>query len=337
METTQPRNITTADALFNDPTDSIDLVIRTTDNVDFFVLSGLLCLKSPSSFFRHVLQTNQHTEERDSLPVLDVKEDSEAFRIILLLCYPCGPPEIKSVEQLVTVGKALNKYCMDYAWKRFVQTLIASSLIKEQALRIFAHAVANGWKELGEVAAKNTLYVPLDALETELEDLRCIDALQYVRLREYHRKCGRAAQAIVTMTPKNIRMLWLKEKMSELLFLQPSIGSKIHVPCRWCGGYIGGRPCVLGDVLDQNVFYMHDNWLSDYLSAVMAEALRRPCPEVTLGENIIAQAIMKSISLCNHVEWSAIASNQIHRFATLVAEEIDRLISLEPLNVDWTK
>ncbi|SJL13613.1 uncharacterized protein ARMOST_17059 [Armillaria ostoyae] len=336
METTQPRNITTADAPFNDPTDSVDLVIRTADDVEFFVLSGLLSLKSPSSFFRHVLQSNQHAEERSGLPVLDVKEDQDTFRIVLLLCYPYAPPEIKSVEQFVAVGKALDKYCMDHAWKRFVQISIASSLIKEQALRIFAHAVANGWKELGEVAAKNTLNVPLDS-EVELEDLRCIDALQYVRLREYHRRCGRAAQATVSMTPKNIRMLWLKEERSELLFLHPSINPKTPVPCRWCRGYIGARPCVLGEVLAQNVFYMHDDWLSNYLSAVMAEALRRPCPEVTLGENIIAQAIAKSISQCNHVEWAKIASSQIHRFATLVAEEIDRLTSQVPLNIDWAK
>ncbi|PBK76251.1 hypothetical protein ARMSODRAFT_948028 [Armillaria solidipes] len=327
MEPTQPDNITTADAPFDDPADSVDLVIRTADNVDFFVLSGLLSLKSPSSFFRHVLQSNQHTEERGGLPVLDVKEDSETFRIILLLCYPYTPPEIKSVEQLIAVGKALDKYCMDYAWKQFVQTLIASSLIKEQALRIFAHAVANGWKELGEVAAKNTLYVPLDS-EVELEDLRCIDALQYVRLQAYRRRCGRNAQAIVAMVAGNIRMPWLKEKGSELLFLHSNF------PCRWCGGYIGGRPCVLGDQL---IFYMHDDWLSDYLSAVMAEALRRPCPEIALGENIISQAIAKSISQCNHVEWTKIASSQIHRFATLVAEEIDRLVSQVSLNIDWAK
>ncbi|KAK0185121.1 hypothetical protein F5146DRAFT_195817 [Armillaria mellea] len=336
METTQLRNITTTDAPFDDPTDSVDLVIRSADDVEFFVLSGLLSLQSPLSFFRHVLQSNQHTEERGGLPVLEVKEDGDTFRIVLLLCYPYAPPEIKSVEQLVAVGKALDKYCMDHAWKRFVQISIASPLIKEQALRIFAHAVANGWKELGEVAAKNTLNVPLDASEIELEDLRCIDALQYVRLREYHRKCGRAARDTVSMTSKNIRMLWLKEKRFELLFLHPSAGSGIHVPCRWCGGYIGGRPCVLGEVLDQNIFYMHDNWLYDYLSAVMAEALRRPCPEVILGENI-TQAITKSISQCNHVEWAKIASSQIHLFATLVAEEMDRLISQVPLNIDWAK
>ncbi|PBK93663.1 hypothetical protein ARMGADRAFT_1012482 [Armillaria gallica] len=103
----KPR-MTIADAPFDDPTDSVDIVIRTADNVDFYVLSILLSLKSPSSFFRHVLKNNQHTEERDGFPVLEVEEDSDTFRTILLLCYPNVAPQIKSVEQIVTVKKALT-------------------------------------------------------------------------------------------------------------------------------------------------------------------------------------------------------------------------------------
>ncbi len=243
MGTADTYVITTADGPFNDPTDCVDLVIRTADNVDFFVLGGLLSLKSPSSFFRQVLQGSHHTEERDGLPVLEVKEDGETFRIILLFCYLYAPPKIKCVVQLVAVGKALDKYCMDHAWKRFVQVVITSSLIKEQALRIFAHAVANGWKELGEAAAKNTLNVPLDS-EVELEDLRCIDALQYVRLRDYHRRCGKAALA--AMSGKQIRMPWLKGRVSELLFLR---SESAH--CRQCGRQ---RRDIK---VDQTLYYAH--------------------------------------------------------------------------------
>ncbi|KAK0209181.1 hypothetical protein DFS33DRAFT_1308133 [Desarmillaria ectypa] len=306
METPKLRNTTTADAPFNDPTDNADLVIRTADSVDFFVLSALLSLKSPSSFFLHVLKANQHTEERDNLPVLEVKEDSETFQIILLLCYPYASPEIKNVEQLVAVGKVLDKYCMDHALERFTQIMMASSLIREQALRVFAHAVA------------------LDS-EVELEDLRCIDALQYVRLRDYHRRCGKAAQAVMS-GETDICMPWLKEETSKVLFLHSSRG------CQWCGRSIIHRRCRVGD----SVFYAHD-WLYDYRVAVMAELLGRPIPEIARDENIIAQAAAKSISLCGHAEWIKIAGSQIHQFATLVAEEIDRLISQVPLNIDWVK
>ncbi|KAK0234108.1 hypothetical protein IW262DRAFT_1290998 [Armillaria fumosa] len=215
METAQPHNTITADAPFNDPTDSVDLVIRTADNTDFFVLSGLLSLKSPSSFFRHVLRTNQYTEERDGLPVLEVKEDGGTFRIILLLCYPYASPEIKSIKQLAEVGTALEKYCMDNAMERFVQTVLASSLIREQAVQVFVHAVANGWKILGEAAAKHKLAIPLDT-ETPFEDLKRIDAFQYASLRDYHRLCNIAVKVI---RPTASSMPWLEGKESEVPIL----------------------------------------------------------------------------------------------------------------------
>ncbi|KAK0501000.1 hypothetical protein EDD18DRAFT_1348441 [Armillaria luteobubalina] len=322
METTQPRNITTADAPFNDPTDSVDLVIRTADNVDFFVLSVLLSLKSPSSFFRSVL-ANRHTEERDGLPVLDVKEDSETFRIVLQLCYPSTPPQIKSVEQLVAVGKTLDKYCMDHAMQRFLQISNAPSLIREQPLRVFAHAVANGWKELGEAAAK--LYTPLDS-ELELEDLRCLDALQYVRLRDYHRRCDVAAQAILSAISRSgvMRIHWLEGRTSELLFLRRGASC-------WCRGGLD-QDLIIGS----QRFGAH-SWVRDYFAAVAASLPGRPCPEIALDEDIIGQAVAKSISQCGHVEWTKIAGSQIHRFATLVAEVIDTSISQVPLNIDCAK
>ncbi|KAK0183680.1 hypothetical protein F5146DRAFT_1082869 [Armillaria mellea] len=313
METTQLRVITTADAPFDDPTDSVDLVIRTADNVDFFVLSALLSLKSPSSFFRHVLQSNQHTEERGGLPVLEVKEDGDTFRIILMLCYPYSP-EIKSIKQLADVGKALQKYCMDNAFERFVQTILASSLIREQALQVFVHALSNGWKMIGEAAARHTLANQLDT-EVAFEDLKCIDAFQYVLLRDYHRRCSIAVRTITSGTSGVIHMPWLQEKMSEVPLLHP------RVVCQRCGQRLVQR-CDVGG----QRFVMH-GWVFDYLAAVKVELEGRPHPEIALGENIIGQAVTKSISQCDDAEWAKIAGSQIHRFATLVAEEIDKLIS----------
>ncbi|KAK0500994.1 hypothetical protein EDD18DRAFT_1101958 [Armillaria luteobubalina] len=320
METAQPCDIITADAPFDDPTDSIDLVIRTADNIDFFVLSGLLSLKSPSSFFRYVLQANQHTEEKDGLPVLEVKEDGDTFRIILLLCYPYASPEIKSIKQLAEVGTALKKYCMDNALERFVQTVLASSLIREQPMQVFVHAVANGWRIVGEAAARHKLAIPLDT-EAPFEDLKLIDAFQYASLREYHRLCNIAVQGI----PIASIMPWLEGKESALFFLQT------RPACRMCGNYLP-QSWHIGEPI-----FMTHSWLGEYLAAVKGDLSGRPLPEIALGENIIARAAVKSISECNSAQWAPVAGSQIFQFARLVAEEIERLIAQVTLNIDWTK
>ncbi|PBK93662.1 hypothetical protein ARMGADRAFT_992305 [Armillaria gallica] len=314
--------MTIADPPFNDPADSVDLVIRTADKVDFFVLSGLLSLKSPSSFFRHVLKSSQHTEERDGYPVLEVEEDSDTFRTILLLCYPDVAAQIKDVDQIVAVTKALDKYCMDHTLDKFVQAVIASPLMKEQALGIFAYAVANGWRVLGEAAAKNTLTIPLDDLEVELEELCSINALQYVRLRKYHRKCGRAAQ---DMLSKSDSTPWLQGKLSELLFTH----SHYDIGCRWCGRRL--------ECLFSSPEFRTHLWFTNYLTVVKTEVLRRPHPETALDATIRTQAIVQSISQCPEEEWKKMASSQIHLCGKFLMEEIDKQISQVPLNIDWTK
>ncbi|KAK0500973.1 hypothetical protein EDD18DRAFT_786187 [Armillaria luteobubalina] len=322
----KPTLITTADAPFNDPADSVNLVIRTADNVDFFVLSGLLSLRSPSSFFRHALQNNRHTEERDGFPVLEVKENSDTFQAILLLCYPHADPHIQSIKKLVAVRVALEKYCMDYAIGRFEQVVIASTLMREQALRLFALAIRKGWRNLGEAAAKNTLFIPLNK-EVAIEELNDVSALQYVMLRDYHRKCSDAAQT--NFKNEEFLFQWFDPKDADSFrFLGPH--SSDHRKCQYMvevkmGVGNGGRTVKI------------HSWTSDYIRKVSQKLCETPRPEIALDEKIISRAILSSGVQCQIDNWKDIAASEIQAFAKLMSEEIDRRISEVPLDIKWTK
>ncbi|KAK0466015.1 uncharacterized protein EV420DRAFT_806458 [Desarmillaria tabescens] len=318
METAvQPSPITTADAPFNDPTDVVDLVIRTTDNVDFFVLSGLLSLRSPSSFFRHALQSNRHTEERDGFPVLRVVEDSTTFRYILLLCYPNDRPvEIKSVEDVVAVRVALEKYCMDYAIGRFEQTVIASSLIREHALRLFVLAFRKGWRKLGEAAAKNTLFIPLTE-DVAIEELNDISAMQYVILRDYHRKCSDTARANLDYGKK---LFWMEPEDAESLSSSYSY--------RFNDGYYERTVRIRGT--DGERTRLIDQWTLDYIRKVSQKLRETPHPEIATDENIINAVVLSSGN-------DSIAIRKIQTLAKLLSKEIDRRISEVPLNIKWER
>ncbi|KAK0185112.1 hypothetical protein F5146DRAFT_195597 [Armillaria mellea] len=330
----KPTPITTADAPFNDPADSVDLVVRTADNVDFFILSGLLSMRSPSSFFRHVLQSNRHTEERDGFPVLEVKEDSDTFRTILLLCYPHVDPQIKNIDKLVAVRVALEKYCMDYAIGRFEQVVIASTLIREQALRLFVLAFRKGWRRLGEAAARNTLLIPLNQ-EVAIEELNDIPALQYVILRDYHKKCSDAAQ--MNLKGREI-LFWVNPKdASSLKFLGPhhlrNVRTSPFAPsCESMRSRVRVR-----DANGEIILVSVPGWISDYIGAVSQKLGETPHPEIAMDEKIVNRAILSSGEQCRIDSWEDIAASEIQRFAKLLSKEIDRRISEVPLNIEWTK
>ncbi|PBK76265.1 hypothetical protein ARMSODRAFT_1078453 [Armillaria solidipes] len=316
-----PYPITTADPLFNDPTNDVDLVIRTADNVEFFVLSVLLTLRSPSSFFRHALKDRQHTEERKGYPVLGVKEDSQTFRDILGFCYPYVAPKIESAKQIQEVGMALDKYCMDRAMERFVQAVLASSVISEQPLRVFAVAVANGWKEIGEAAARNTLAMPLSQAISDVEESNIITARHLYRLLDYHARCGKAAQ---------IPYLQLSGKAAfSLTFLHRYTTTTTNT-CQWCGKPLG-HPAEIGG------FYGH-SWINKtYFPLVNSKLLLEPRPQIALDNDIIGQAINASIQECSLGSWASAACSQIRRLGEIVAEEIDKRISEVPLDIEWKK
>ncbi|KAK0234099.1 hypothetical protein IW262DRAFT_1305625 [Armillaria fumosa] len=313
--------ITTADAPFDDPTDSVDLVIRTTDRVDFFVLSALLSLRSPSSFFRQVLPGNIDAEEKEGFPVLEVEEDSDTLRTILLLCYPYVAPEIQSVQEFRAVGVALDKYHMVRAMERFVQAVLVSAMISEQPLRVFAVAVANGWKKLGEAAAKNILATPFSQAISDVEELNEISARNLLRLEEYHVRCAKAAQIRIGRGSPS----WLRGKTSGLFFLHKT------PHCQWC------RECDnsfdLGYV-DGALLRGHA-WLIDtYFALVNTKLLSVPWPQVALDDYIVDQTIFASTKECGG-QWNEMAGSQIRCFGKIVVEEIDKRVSKVPLNIEW--
>lgn len=317
----QQAPITTADAPFDDPTDSVDLVIRTANRVDFFVLSALLSLRSPSSFFRQVLRGNIDTEEREGFPVLEVEEDSDTFRTILLLCYPYLAPEIQSVQQFRAVGVALDKYRMDRAMERFVQAVFASAIISEQPFRVFAVAVANGWRKLGEAAARNILATPFSQAISDVEELNEISARNLLRLQNYHVRCGYTAQIRV----RTGSLSWLRGKTSGLFFLHKT------PHCRWCRAW--NSVFDLG-YADATLLRGHA-WLTDtYFGLVNMKLLSVPWPQVALDDDILDQTIFASTKECGG-QWDEMAGSQIRRFGKIVAEEIDKRVSKVPLNIEW--
>lgn len=216
------------------------------------------------------------------------------------------------------VGAALDKYCMDQAMERFIAAVLASSVIKKQPLRVFALAVTNRWKQVGEAAARNTL----DRVISDVEELKEISARYLYRLKDYHVRCRDAAQIQAGILPP---LPWLGGQTSGLQFLHHD-----NVNCRWCNGRITFVAC------GEDVGLYSHTWLTDtYFRLVNAKVLSSPLPQAALDDDIIDQAVLASTRQCRRDQWSEIADSQIRRLGKLVAEEINRRISEVPLDIEW--
>ena len=83
-----PPQPTTASYPFNKA--NADIILRTSDHVDFHVYSQILM--AASQFFERMLEVPQPPVDQQQLkygrPIIDVSETSKALDLLLRLCYP---------------------------------------------------------------------------------------------------------------------------------------------------------------------------------------------------------------------------------------------------------
>ncbi|TFY77684.1 hypothetical protein EWM64_g6328 [Hericium alpestre] len=107
-----------ADEPFNDTT--ADVILRTSDKVDFYVYKNILSLASP--FFKDMFCLPQSKPASDpsvgdgtmaSHPIIDVSEDARTMNLALRFCYPMRKPTMTELKDVGPVLLAACKYDMD--------------------------------------------------------------------------------------------------------------------------------------------------------------------------------------------------------------------------------
>ncbi|KAK2462723.1 hypothetical protein APHAL10511_005241 [Amanita phalloides] len=139
-----------------------DVIIRSVDHTDFYVMQSLLRLVSP--VFDTMISLPSLAEKNSGLtivPIVTVEEDAMTLYNLLLLIYPYSQRPSFSVDICLKMAKAARKYRMDDVEVRIRELAMASSAMKREPLRIFAIALHLDWKDIMEAAARNTLAVPL--------------------------------------------------------------------------------------------------------------------------------------------------------------------------------
>ncbi|PFH50224.1 hypothetical protein AMATHDRAFT_61409 [Amanita thiersii Skay4041] len=146
---------------------SADIVIRSCDSVEFFIMKSQLCFVSPVFNSLLLVEGNKANETGapthvSGLPVLSVPEDSKTLRHVFMMMYHLyveSQPQI-TPELLINAGMAMRKYKIMRLDTLLQKQMSDSGLMKEAPYRAYAIAIALGWNSVAKAAAINTLHKP---------------------------------------------------------------------------------------------------------------------------------------------------------------------------------
>lgn len=183
-----------------------DVILRTSDNVDFRFYKLLLSLASP--FFANMFALPQPDpldkaadQTKCGLPVIPVAEKSLVLRKLLSLCspvYDSALPVLESLDIVMSVLDAADKYDMKCVGKFIVKMITAPKFLEQEPMRVFAIACRYRAEMEANIAARYMLRFAIwePAYVAELD---FISGSDYQRLVKYHASCGQAMSHLVRL------------------------------------------------------------------------------------------------------------------------------------------
>ena len=169
-----------------------NLILRSSDLVDFRVHKSLLAMVSP--FFKDLLSLPQPSDSEpvDGLPVVQLSEDAELLRILVSMLYPVYPVRPNSYRKVLYLLAACQKYDMVQ-----VQSSIRAEVTRgnfpapvgTETFRAYAIASSKGLIPETEDAARQTLDYPM-TFESLGEGLRSFEGWALRDLAHFRKRCA---------------------------------------------------------------------------------------------------------------------------------------------------
>ncbi|KAI1790296.1 hypothetical protein LXA43DRAFT_1095634 [Ganoderma leucocontextum] len=322
-----PTPIRTADPPYDKKT--ADLILRTSDNVDFHVWKCILAEASPVFEDMFVLaQPNQQSEPPDaaepqshfhpSVPVVEIQDNSSTLRP--LLQFICPPPYYLSVrpkvglEELKSGLAAAHKYQMDGV------VLSISNFLNKYAyalepLRVYTLGARYDLRPVMTTAARILL-----SLSTPAADSGHVKELKGVGGTAYHRLCEYRSQCVTALKDMTKDLTWLSD-----------------------GGWafkrtLNGCTCPQDPTRTKYRFkdakpeYIFSAWFASHLKRMASALQDRPCAEaVSIGEELY-EGTFKEGNKCTRCR--EVVHNHMRLFAQHTKPEIEKRIAAISLKFD---
>ncbi|KAI0820759.1 hypothetical protein BC628DRAFT_1422608 [Trametes gibbosa] len=225
--------------------DSADLILRTSDDVEFRVHRAILAIASPvfATMFR--LPQPQDDLRKVLPPTLDLSEDSKTLDTLLRMCYPVAKKEDDDVDNIALILSVAMKYDME--WPISVLSKKLEGLASQEPLRVWAAASRLHCETIARksaallVAQKGAagLYDILIIVNKQPAALEGVSAGDYFRLGEFLRQQGKVPDDYRMLSPPPTTEDDAADKPLADSNLQPSFACGVPQPdviCRSSDG-----------------------------------------------------------------------------------------------------
>jgi len=291
------KETSTAQAPFDNP-DS-DIILRSSDGVNFHVFKLILSLASP--VFKDMFTLPQSQPDASSVHTIPMAESSATLNSLLLFCYPTPNPTFCSLDDAKAVLEAARKYDMA-GTLTCASDLVIAQFVSTSSLELYALSCKLGWKHHAQTAATEALKIKnLGRPSIPFAGMRDITAFDYNSLLSYHYQCGVASQALVRS------LHWLEPSNKDMTMWKCPIESSAI-------GYnisnLGAR-CIT-------------RWFEEYLVSIGKELFERPCKSTLYDSEPYDLAVGKAVA-CGICRTTVI--KDMTRFRDLFAAEVEKTIT----------
>ncbi|KAG6330874.1 hypothetical protein ID866_8215 [Astraeus odoratus] len=306
---------------FNHP--KADVILRSSDSVDFRVFKLFLSLASPifEALFelpQPSKETGADTETIDGLPVIPMSEDSKTLDSLLRFCYPCTlaeHPSLADIRDIRNVLVAAKKYSLDAIEKSICKGLVDPKVLDKDSLRCFAVACNARLKNECVIAAKHTLREPL--IPAWFEEIDLLTSSDLLILLTYHQQCGSIVQELLD------DLSWMKDYYQQWNAIPWMFG--FRPDGNYCGCQCSTSKCELFG-------YYFVQWFEDFKEVTSAALIDRPCAETIQStmEIAIQTARQRNCQYC-----TPSVSGGMQEFVALLKRKVAELIDKVELGLKF--
>ncbi|EJD53548.1 hypothetical protein AURDEDRAFT_53221 [Auricularia subglabra TFB-10046 SS5] len=177
-----------------------DLIMRCREpeHVDFYVFKRILV--EGSAVFRDMLQTPDSasalSKANNPMRVVELVESAEVVDSLLRLLYPMRKPHFESLDELILVIRAADKFQMHGLLYQLREMLVSARFLVDAPVRVYAVACIFSWEAEAKAASQAALSV--DVLRCEpFPELGDISARAILRLIQMHQTRGQLAMQLL--------------------------------------------------------------------------------------------------------------------------------------------